>query len=354
MNVREVLRVLAELSSAQWGMFTSQQASQRGVTRLNLSRLADSGDLIRIRHGVYGDAGAAFDEHQDLRAAWLSSEPTLLAEERIALPVANVTVSGVSSAALHRIGDLPAHRHQFTTSMRRQTQQPDIHYRQKKLDASDVTIVAGLPVMTMERTIADLVEQRTDLSLVADALNDAAAKRPLNFDQLTDYLSPLAARNGFRTQDGDAFMQHLAEFAGIDAASFAEQIAESPAITLFVTQSILAKIDFSTLIENIEQLYFAVYGNQKFVSAMKEAKKIFTDFAAQTAFAENLSKSFANARSIAPTYDTMEQFQDLVATAAHVSSPTFETNRQLLASLEPMRTALRGVYTPKLAKPLDE
>ena len=78
MKSTEALRVLAELTSYQWGMVTSAQASMRGVTRLDLSRLADSGHTIRLAHGVYMDAGAPGDQYDDLRAAWLSTEPKRL------------------------------------------------------------------------------------------------------------------------------------------------------------------------------------------------------------------------------------------------------------------------------------
>lgn len=75
MKAMDALRVLAEVTSDQWGMVTSAQALMHGITRLDLSRLAASGHLERLAHGVYKDAGAAGDEFEGIHAAWLGTEP---------------------------------------------------------------------------------------------------------------------------------------------------------------------------------------------------------------------------------------------------------------------------------------
>ena len=87
---------------------------------------------------------------------------------------------------------------------RRQTQRPEIRFRVRQLPSNSVNVRAGLPVTTVEQTIADLVEARTDLSMVADLLADAAH---LDRSRLTELLEPLAARNGFRS--GEAFRDQL-------------------------------------------------------------------------------------------------------------------------------------------------
>jgi hypothetical protein len=230
MKSTEALRLLAELTSYQWGMVTSAQASMRGITRLDLSRLAESGHLVRLAHGVYMDAGAPGDEFDDLRAAWLSTEPKLLAEERIRDLAGSVVIAGESATRLHRIGDFRASRHDFVSPVRRQSQRREIRYRQRTLDPRDATLVEGMPTMTIERTIADLVEDLKDLSLVADALRDASGKRILDLDRLRDLLAPLAARNGFRKGDGRALLDRLMEIAGIDIDSLAQRVAANPSL----------------------------------------------------------------------------------------------------------------------------
>lgn len=230
MKAGEALRTLADLTSQQWGMVTSAQASMRGITRLELSRLTAVGHLTRLAHGVYMDAGAPGDEFDDLRAAWLSTDPHRLAEDRLKHLAADVVIAGVSAARLHRIGDLGTSRYDFVSPIRRQTQRTTIRYRQRALDPRDVTVLAGLPVMTLERTIADLVEDIGELSLVASALRDAATTRRLDLPRLQTLLSPLAARHGFDKDDGAALLARLLQLAGLDVDSLARQIASSPTL----------------------------------------------------------------------------------------------------------------------------
>ena len=242
MRSTETLRVLAELTSYQWGMVTSAQASMRGVTRLDLSRLANSGHLIRLAHGVYMDAGAPGDEFDDLRAAWLSTEPKRLGEVRTKDRANGVAIAGESATRLHHIGDFRALQHDFVSPGRRQSQRREIRYRQRALDPRDVTFVEGLPVMTIERTIADLVEDLKDLSLVADALRDASGKRTLDLDRLRELLVPLAERNGFRMGDGRALLDRLMEIAGIDIESLAHRVAADPSLGARVTACFVGRL----------------------------------------------------------------------------------------------------------------
>jgi predicted transcriptional regulator of viral defense system len=228
MKSHEALRLLAEVSASQWGMVTTAQARERGISRLTMSRLADAGALERHAYGVYRDSGAPADEYAELRAAWLSTEPSRLAEERLRVEQASVTVTGASAAWLHGIGDLRPLYHEFSSPVRRQSQRAEVRHRQRDLLAKDVTIAQGLPVTAVERTIADLVESRTDLTLVADALRDASRLGRVDFERLAEHLAPLAARNGHRRGDGEALLERLRVLAGLDVASLAREILAIP------------------------------------------------------------------------------------------------------------------------------
>lgn len=85
----------------------------------------------------------------------------------------------------------------------------------RRLDEEDVVYVDGLPSMTVERTVAGLVETREEPSLVTDALGHAAQRgmllRPRRLARL---LEPLARRNGEPT--GDALAVRLLLSAGLD------------------------------------------------------------------------------------------------------------------------------------------
>src|SRR5690242_13872509 len=143
MNSSQALRLLSEATASQWGLVTASQAASRGVSRLMLSRLTDTGHLERLAHGVYRAAGAPSDEFEPLRAAWLSTQPSEPAEVRLRNRHDDVVVSGASAAHLHHIGDLPADRHEFSSPRRRQSQRPEIHYRTRRLPSQDITIALG-------------------------------------------------------------------------------------------------------------------------------------------------------------------------------------------------------------------
>lgn len=252
MKARDALRELADMSASQWGLVTSAQAAGRGVSRLDLSRLAESGDLVRLAHGVYKDAGAPSGAHLDVRAAWLSSDPARLATERLGDGPRGIVVSGQTAAWLHDIGDLRSNRTELTAPVRRQTQRADVHYRRRALDEEDVTIRDGLPVTIAERTIAHLVEDRTDLSIIADALRDAVRTSEFDLGRLAEMLAPLAERNGHHKGDGVALLEQLLEIAELDRESVARQIASLDGIGALVARNYAIRvptIDLAQLID---------------------------------------------------------------------------------------------------------
>lgn len=251
MESKDALRVLAEITSYQWGMVTSAQASMHGITRLDMSRLAKAGHLKRLSHGVYMDSGTPGNQFDNLRAAWLSTEPKIMGETRIKDRANGVVVAGPSAAQLHGIGDLWADRHEFVTPQRRQSQRTEIRYRQRFLAAQDVALVEGLPAMTTERTIADLVEEVGDLSLVADALRDASLKRNLDVPRLQDLLAPFAKRNNLKNGDGSALLNRLLEIAGIDWDTIARRVAADTSLGSRVAANYLdnlSKTDLGQLV----------------------------------------------------------------------------------------------------------
>ncbi|MFT3860787.1 type IV toxin-antitoxin system AbiEi family antitoxin domain-containing protein [Micropruina sp.] len=239
MKSKDALATLAELTAAQWGMVTSAQAAAHGVTRLSLSRLTESGNLVRLAHGVYRDAGAPSGTFADVRAAWLSSEPSRLASDRLSDGHRGIVVSGETAAWIHDIGDLRSNRTELSAPVRRQTQRADLHYRWREFDETDVTIREGLPVTTVERTIADLVEGRTDLSVVANALREAILRSELDLARLAENLAPLARRNGHSKDDGAALVDELLAIAGLDQETIASQIAALDGVGALVARHYL-------------------------------------------------------------------------------------------------------------------
>lgn len=172
--------------------------------------MASAGAVERMAQGVYRMAGApaADDPALDtIRVNWLA----------LGGAARTVVAAGKSAAALHGVGDWFPSDSDFVTPERRTTRLPHVRLRIRRLEDVDVTGVHGLPAMTVERTVSDLVEAWEDLSLVADALEQAMHRGVLLWPRrLAELLEPLARRN--HVESGVAFADRLLLEAGADAS----------------------------------------------------------------------------------------------------------------------------------------
>lgn len=204
----QVLQKLGAIAEAHWGMFTTAQAASSGIDRARLSRLSATGAITRELQGVYRMAGAPLGEHALTYATWLA-----LGGDRAEVP--SVVAAGETAATLHGMGDFYPAGWDFIVPTRRSTRLPGVRLRVRTLTPAEVTYLDGMPVLTVERTIADLIGQWTDLSLVADAVRDAVRLGTLVHPQLlVDYLNPHAKGAGY--VDGHAFASALFELAGAE------------------------------------------------------------------------------------------------------------------------------------------
>jgi predicted transcriptional regulator of viral defense system len=202
---------LSQIAEDQWGLVTRRQAELAGVSQATLQRLATSGILERIAHGVYRLTGAPTPDHLDLRAAWLQLAPEVPAWQRT--PDQGV-VSHRSAAALCGLGHLPAERHDFILPGRRQSRRPDVRLHQRPLRQDEWIQLHGLPVTRPSRTAADLLGDKEDPEAVAHVVADAirpAYDYPAAF---ADALAPYAARSGLRRGDGLALLRWLLDITG--------------------------------------------------------------------------------------------------------------------------------------------
>ena len=102
-----------------------------------------------------------------------------------------------TAAVVHDIGDFFLDGLDFIVPSRKGTRLPDIRLRIRHLGPEDVVPVNGLPTLTVERTIVDLVEIGIDTSLVADALRDAVRMgKVVAPERLLSDLTALADRQG--------------------------------------------------------------------------------------------------------------------------------------------------------------
>lgn len=327
MEMRKALSVLAGLSSAQWGLFTSAQAAAHGVSRLNLSRLTEAGLLGRVAHGVYRDAGVAGDQFEGLRAAWLAIIPKVEAGVRLQSRTDDAIVSGTSAAFLHGIGDLREERHEFTSSVRRQSQREGVRISTRYIGNEDITIRHGLPTTTVERTLVDLVVDRVDLSLVAKALGDAMRNGSVNLEGLAHRLAPLAARNGLPAGDGQALLDRLLRLAGLDHEAMAKRFAG--------IESLAAPI----AVDYFQDLADQARRAQEELAGMQVAVPDFSHFAAQAE---------AIAKALRPQVESLRAMQEQQASIAKDWQKTIE---RLVPNLEAFTAASRYASTSGIESP---
>jgi len=218
MSTWERVAVLAE---EQWGLFTRQQADQRGMAWSTLSRMVATGRAERVGHGVYRLRGAEPPPQAALRVAWLELAPSVPAWGRSG---EQGVVSHRSAAMVFGLGDLPADVHEFTLPVRRQTRRDDVRLHRGDI-ATGVVSRGGLLTTDPSRTVVDLLTDGADpgavSTIVAESL-DAGYDRPAAFAQ---GLSALAHRYRFPRDDGVGMLGWLLDLAG--AADRDRWIAEA-------------------------------------------------------------------------------------------------------------------------------
>lgn len=252
MSSTKVAAQVSDLASNQWGLLTTTQAEAEGVSRLQLARLADAGVIERVDRGIYG-IPAAMDERTELRAAWLSLEPKVAAEARLADPVSSGVVSHASAAALFEIGDLLSEVPEITVSTRKQSRR-GIRLHRGALSPEEVTIAHGLPVTTPARTVADLLRDGHDASHVAEVAGEALRRDLVTRQDLAIALEPVAKRHDQPT--GAAMLEYLLDMVGLSekvlVSKLAEILAAANAPSLLDDASARSLLGDETLAEVVE------------------------------------------------------------------------------------------------------
>ena len=217
MKTANTLRLLTEYTPSQRGLISAAQADRLGIDRVTLTRLTKGGTLTRVRRGVYALPESDLDSHQEIRAAWIATDPSRFADERAEM--SDSPVAALSTAALiHGTGNLVPQQHIFISSQRKQSRQSDIRYLQRDLDPEDRSVVDGITTTGVTRTIADLAAARLDGDHLADVVRDAAAKDLAPSEALAAALEVDAHAYGF-ADGGAALTKFLASsYPGLPAA----------------------------------------------------------------------------------------------------------------------------------------
>ncbi len=215
-----LLRV-ADLAAEQGGLLTTAQAKTVGVSPQQIARLARSGVLERVVHGVHRLAGTAHDPLADLRAAWLALEPETRAGDRLGRDDPGGVVSHRSAAVLHGLGDLDADLHEFTVATRRRSRNPEVRFHTGAGGRGNWIVVAGLPVSTVVQTITDLARARTDGGHLAGVVSDGLSGLHVGLDEMAVALRPFAHYYGAPLGDGARLVEQFLAEAGIPEATIA-------------------------------------------------------------------------------------------------------------------------------------
>lgn len=160
------------LASDQFGLITTAQAENLGVSRVAIHRMMKQGELRLCRRGVYSFESSPLASHEEIRAAWMSLNPSRTVAEQIQDIEAPV-ICTTSAAAVLGIGDFQTEQHEFFVSSRKQSRAEDIHLRVRVLPPDDIKVVNGLKVTTPTRIVVDLLNELRELEHIGALIVDA-------------------------------------------------------------------------------------------------------------------------------------------------------------------------------------
>ncbi|GAA2303083.1 hypothetical protein GCM10010234_52650 [Streptomyces hawaiiensis] len=215
MSQADVLRALDARAAGQWGLVTTAQAKLDGVQGVQLLRLERSGALESVGHGVYRLAASPPPEHLRIKVAWLRLAPGTPARDRRTDGPGSGVVSHTSACAVHGLGGRPTDPVELTVSSRRTTRDETVVLHRSRTDAEDITVVDGLPVTTVPRTVVDLLEDRADAARTGTFVAEAAARGLVRVEELAPRVAAFAAAYGLPAEaSGTELLEFLCEQAG--------------------------------------------------------------------------------------------------------------------------------------------
>lgn len=206
------IALIRELAASEDGVFTSALAQSYGISKHALSHAAKTGLIERIAHGAYRMSSSMDDGFDSLRGFYKLTSPSKWTHERIR-DFDGIAVTGATAAHMHGIGDLQSSPYVMAVPKRYNSRNSGIHYAVIALQSEDVTWSFGIPVTTLETTLANLITTHEDPSLVADCFIDAVRK----------YGSTTFNANTLRQKIGDQLYETLMKDAA-DALSEGHRI----------------------------------------------------------------------------------------------------------------------------------
>ncbi|MDX5567520.1 substrate-binding domain-containing protein [Streptomyces sp. ID05-04B] len=215
MSQADVLKALEARAGGQWGLVTTAQAKLDGSLGVQLLRLERAGALASVGHGVYRLASSPRPQHLTIKVAWLRLDPGTPARDRGTRGPGAGVVSHASACAVHGLDDRPAGPVELTVPTRRTTRDTNVVLHCAPMDADDITVVDGLPVTTVPRTVVDLLRGRTDAARVGAVVAEAASRDLVGVDDLAVRVGSFAGAYGLPPEaSGAELLEFLCERAG--------------------------------------------------------------------------------------------------------------------------------------------
>lgn len=150
----------------------TRHLTQRGFDSHELARMRRRGELVRVRRGAYVAPPPDTDEPDDYvtMAARLAVQHRQLIEGTVPQLHPRAVISHGSAALLHGLPIFPEAVQRLHLTRDRDgggVRRPLIHVHGCALPAPDVTVIDGIPVTTLARTVVDLARTLTYQQAVA-------------------------------------------------------------------------------------------------------------------------------------------------------------------------------------------
>jgi predicted transcriptional regulator of viral defense system len=151
---------LYEIAEAQAGYFTARQAQSVGFSTERLSANAKNGRFVRITQGIYRLYHFPGSPYEDLFIAWLRAGPSSV-------------ISHESALAVYDLSDnLPSDIH-LVVPRNASRRRRGIRQHTNRLLTDEITKRNGLPITTLERTLADLITTGLAEDQIHQAIREA-------------------------------------------------------------------------------------------------------------------------------------------------------------------------------------
>jgi very-short-patch-repair endonuclease len=184
---------LARLAESQYAVFTKAQALQHGISADEIDHRVRTGRLLLKEDAVYGIPGAPDTWHQKEMALVLAAGPGAAASHRAA-------------AFLERVPGFWLPTPEITTPRpRRHRTTGGIVHRSRVLPEHHLTVIDGIRVTCLARTLFDIAGVLRHPDQVERALDNCLASRSVTTRQIGDVVGEL----GKRGRKGTALMRQL-------------------------------------------------------------------------------------------------------------------------------------------------